>query len=81
MKTMIGASKLTEEQVKEIKVLFQTTTLNDGDIAKMFKVSRPFINLIRNGKRWNEEQRSFIMKQTTDEDTKTKEEQPQKTKG
>jgi hypothetical protein len=59
---VIGASKLTEQQVQEIKRLFATTMLCDGDIAEMYGVSREFINLIRNGKRWNDEERSFVMK-------------------
>jgi hypothetical protein len=59
---MVGASKLNEQQVQEIKRLFATTMLCDEDIADMYGVSRPFINLIRNGKRWNEEERSFVMK-------------------
>ncbi len=68
---MIGASKLTEQQVQEIKRLFATTMLCDGDIAEMYNVSREMINLIRNGKRWNDEERSFTMKDTIKRYTKT----------
>lgn len=68
---MIGASKLTEQQVQEIKRLFATTMLCDGDIADMYGVSRIMINQIRNGKRWNEDERSFTMKDTIKQYTKT----------
>ncbi len=68
---MIGASKLTEQQVQEIKRLFATTMLCDGDIAEMYNVSRIMINQIRNGKRWNEEERSFTMKDTIKRYTRT----------
>ncbi len=51
---MLGASKLKVEQVKEIKKLF-VQNLNDSEIAKMYGVSRPLINMIRNGNRWPEE--------------------------
>ena len=51
---MLGAHKLKIEQVKEIKKLF-VQNLNDSEIAKMYGVSRPMINLIRNGNRWPEE--------------------------
>jgi len=68
---MIGASKLTEQQVQEIKRLFATTMLCDGDIADMYKVSRELINLIRSGKRWNDNKRSFVMKDAIKRYTKT----------
>jgi hypothetical protein len=51
---MIGAGKLTVETVKEIKDLFKTN-LSDTEIASMYNVSRPMVNLIRNGQRWPEE--------------------------
>jgi hypothetical protein len=51
---MIGAGKLNVERVKEIKDLFKTN-LNDAEIASMYGVSRPMVNLIRNGQRWPEE--------------------------
>jgi predicted transcriptional regulator len=51
---MIGAGKLTVETVKEIKDLFKTN-LSDTEIASMYGVSRPMVNLIRNGQRWPEE--------------------------
>jgi len=57
---MVGAYKLNEEQVAQIKNLFEMTTLKDGEIAIMYNVSREHINLIRKGKRWNPEQRGFI---------------------
>ena len=60
---MIGAHKLTQEMVLEIKELFLTTKYSDGKIGKMYGVSREHINKIRNGRRWNDETRSFIMKE------------------
>lgn len=68
---MIGAYKLNEQQVQEIKRLFATTMLCDADIAEMYEVSRELINLIRNGKRWNDETRSFTMKEQIKRYTKT----------
>lgn len=59
---MIGAYKLTEQDVKEIKHLFKTTTLKNGEIAKLYNVSREHISCIRRGRRWNDEIRSFTMK-------------------
>lgn len=59
---MIGAYKLTEEDVKEIRHLAKTTNLSDTEIGKLYNVSRVHISCIRRGKRWNEENRSFIMK-------------------
>lgn len=49
---MKGSSKLTEQQVQEIKRLFATTMLCDTDIAEMYGVSRPHINAIRNGRHY-----------------------------
>jgi hypothetical protein len=51
---MRGSSKLTEQQVQELKRLFATTMLCDGDIAEMYNVSRPHINAIRNGKHYQD---------------------------
>lgn len=51
---MLGAFKLKVEQVREIKNLFNQN-LNDSEIAKMYGVSRPLINMIRNGNRWPDE--------------------------
>ena len=59
---MIGAYKLTEEDVKEMKHLFNTTQLTNKEIAKLYDVSSQHICRIRNGKRWNDEIRSFTMK-------------------
>jgi len=61
-RVVIGAHKLTQEMVLEIKELFLTTKYSDGKIGKMYGVSREHINKIRNGRRWNEDTRSFIMK-------------------
>jgi hypothetical protein len=57
-----GASKLNEVKVMEIRELFNTTTLKDGQIADMFGVSREHINKIRRGKRWNANTRSYVSK-------------------
>lgn len=59
---MVGASKLDEKSVQQIKELFETTNLSDGEIGKMFGVSRTHIWKIRNGHRWNMDTRSFISK-------------------
>lgn len=68
---MIGASKLNEELVAEIKTLFATTTLKDTEIAEMYNVSRPLITNIRRGIRWNKVQRSFVMKSEIKKLTRT----------
>lgn len=60
---MIGASKLTTEDVAQIKQLFETTTLTDAEIADEYGVSRIHINLIRRGKRWDTDNHSFLMKE------------------
>ena len=67
---MIGAWKLTEEQVEEIKTLFLTTTLNNTQISKMYDVSRTHISRIRSGHRWNTDNRSFMMKTEIDREIK-----------
>jgi len=59
---MIGATKLNEKQVAEIKELFQTTNLTDTEIGAIFNVSRPHIWAIRNGKRWNSDIKTFYTK-------------------
>jgi hypothetical protein len=59
---MVGAYKLDETQVAQIRNLFENTTLKDGEIATMYNVSREHINLIRSGKRWNPNSRSFVSK-------------------
>lgn len=59
---MVGAYKLDETQVAQIRNLFENTTLNDKQIAIMYNVSREHINLIRSGKRWNPNSRSFVSK-------------------
>jgi len=59
---MVGAHKLNEKQVEEIKHLFKTTKLKNQDIAEKYGVSRAHISLIRTGKRWNPDTRSFVTK-------------------
>ena len=51
---MIGAGKLKIEQIQQIKNLFQQN-MSDTEIASMYGVSRPLINMIRNGNRWPDE--------------------------
>jgi hypothetical protein len=63
---MIGAYKLNESKVGEIKNLFNTTDLSNGQIAKLYGVSTEHIRAIRRGKRWNDHARSFYMKETLD---------------
>jgi len=60
---MIGAHKLNEIDVAVIKYLFERTDANDTTIGNLFGVSRPHIWKIRNGERWNEETKSFFMKE------------------
>ena len=60
---MIGAWKLNEEQVEQIKSFISTTNISDSRLAEMYDVSRVHINHIRHGRRWNIEQRKYIMKE------------------
>lgn len=59
---MVGAYKLDEYQVAQIRNLFENTKLNNQQIATMYGVSRPHISLIRSGKRWNPKERSYVSK-------------------
>lgn len=68
---MIGSSKLNDEQVQQIKRLFETTNLTDESIGEMYNVSRGHINHIRNGRRWNVDERSFLMKEELNHYTTT----------
>lgn len=47
----IGTSKLNERCVLAIKKLF-TMGWKDSEIAKLFDISRPTVNMIRNAKAW-----------------------------
>jgi hypothetical protein len=64
---MIGASRLQEEDIVEIKKLL-AMGVSQAAVARTYvpisgkKVSREHINLISSGKRWNPEIRSFSMK-------------------
>lgn len=64
---MIGASKLNKYDVFKIKKLVKEG-LNDCEIARQFipesgePVTREHIRAIRIGKRWNEVNHSFVMK-------------------
>lgn len=46
-------SKLDEEKIKQIKVLFKENKLTQKEIGKIFGVNRATISLIKNKKRWN----------------------------
>lgn len=59
---MVGASKLNEKQVEEIKNHLKEGKLLHKEIAELYKVSRTHITLIKNGKRWNPQERSFVSK-------------------
>ncbi len=45
--------KLTEKQVKEIKILLKNKTISQREIAKMFGVAQPHISKIKSGLIWN----------------------------
>lgn len=51
-KTKIGASKLNYNTAERIKTLCETTDLTDGEIGRVFDISRPHINHIRHSRRW-----------------------------
>ena len=59
---MIGAHKLNEEDVKVIKDLLQLGKTHQS-IADMFGVSREHITKINKGERWNDDKKSFVMKE------------------
>lgn len=59
---MIGAYKLNEDDVKIIRDLLDLGKTHQS-IGDMFNVSRELITKISNGQRWNDEQRSFTMKE------------------
>ena len=65
---MIGASKLNKTDVLKIKKLVKDG-LNDCEIARQFipesnePVTREHIRAIRIGKRWNQVNHSFLMKE------------------
>ncbi len=58
---MIGAHKLNEDDIKIIKDLLDLGKTHQS-ISNIFDVSREHITKIANGQRWNDKQRSFIMK-------------------
>jgi predicted XRE-type DNA-binding protein len=58
---MIGSSKLNKHQVKEIKELLKEGNHTHGEIASMYGVGRSMITHINTGKRWNFNNRSFVM--------------------
>lgn len=60
---MIGASKLTDKDVRQIKRLLKDGDMTCQAIANMFKVSRVHISHIKHGRKWNKTNHSFLMKQ------------------
>ena len=58
---MIGASKLTQDDVDIIRDLLKMGKTHQS-IANLFGVSREHITKIHKGHRWNKPQHSFIMK-------------------
>lgn len=62
---MIGASKLDENKVEIIRDLL-VMGVTHQQIADMFGVSREHITAISNGRRWNDETKSFRMKSSND---------------
>lgn len=58
----IGASKLNEEKVEIIKELLKAGNNTHQQIADIFGVSRTHISHINQGRRWNDDNKSFAMK-------------------
>lgn len=63
----MGQIKLDREEVETIKWLCIHTDLKDGEIAKMFGVSRKHINSIRNKQRWKNDYRERTQQFIRDE--------------
>lgn len=59
---MIGAHKLNVEKVRIIKDLLDIGEYTHQQIADLFGVSRTLITQIKNNKRWDTDNHSFIMK-------------------
>ena len=65
---MIGTHKLTEDRVDVIKLLLSNGEHTQAEIAELcnniwgIKVSRVLINHIKTGRRWNDDIRSFEMR-------------------
>lgn len=89
---MIGShGKLTEEKAEIIKSLLKTGDYTHQHIADFFGVSRPMVTKINAGTRWNDDIRSFEMRDNQgpkksndfrdfgDELPKTRERKPEKT--
>ena len=62
----IGASKLNEDKVEIIKDLLNSGNHTHQQIADLFDVSREHITKINQGKRWNSETKSYVMKTSND---------------
>lgn len=67
---MVGASKLSAIDVIHIRRLIERGE-SDDIIASKYNVSRVLITNIRNGKRWNEKEKSFFMKEDVMNYTRT----------
>ena len=77
----IGAHRLTEEKAQIIKELVKIGDWTHGQIGEFFGVSRPMITLIANGQRWNDENKSFVMKNSNHYREFSSTYKPQKVKG
>jgi len=62
---MVGAHRLTQTDVDIIKDLLEQG-ITHQKISDVFEVSRAHITKIANGHRWNDDTRSFIMKDRLD---------------
>lgn len=62
----IGASKLNEQKVEIIRDLLNTGDYTHQQIADIFEVSREHITAINQGRRWNSETKSYVMKTSND---------------
>ena len=60
---MVGTNKLDEKKVQIIRDLLNTGEFSHKQIGDLFNVSRSTITSINTNRRWNEELRSFVMKE------------------
>tara|TARA_R110000822_G_scaffold88899_4_gene205677 strand:+ start:551 stop:841 length:291 start_codon:yes stop_codon:yes gene_type:complete len=58
----IGASVLNEEKVSLIRVMLESGYFTHQQIGDTFGCSRELITAIKNGHRWNDDIKSYIMK-------------------
>lgn len=65
---MIGSWKLTQNDVDVIKLLLKNGNHTHQQISDLFGVSREHITKINMGQRWNDDTRSFKMKEKKSND-------------